>query len=47
MRGGEERAHIFSYDPREKYWKDVGKLTEPRYYFAVQVIPDVHRFCPG
>ena len=40
-------ANIISYDSTDDSWKDVGRMTVPRSYFAVGIIPHVDKICPG
>ena len=47
MRNKTETASIMSYDSAHDSWKIVGKMLEPRFFFAVGIIPDVDKICRG
>ena len=36
---------ILRYNSTRDEWKNVGKMTEPRWYHAVGLIDDVSRIC--
>ena len=38
-------AAIMSYNSTDDSWKKVGKMIEPRTYFAIGILPDVDKIC--